>query len=377
MLVFTAPGGSSAAFIFVPTSFKITLIPMSRSIRFGLYGCNMYRTRDLVAGAEAAAPGVVKITACYDIDQAKARFAAEKYHGRAFDSLDAFLACEEVDVVLISLPAHLHAEAYARTAKSGKTIYLEKPICVDAKGRRTVTDAFTAYPAKCYVGMSYRYINPFLKVAEILRRPGAGRVIGAHHHWVSAWPLEPLKPEDMGWRHRLDQSGGQLNHHCCHALDWLQWIGGPFSKVSAVSYTPPNVREMPHEERELTAAFTYRDGGMAVFNLHQDSHQYVQYGTIHAEGLGISYQWGEETFVKVYTTKPRQPDEVWTPGANDPSRDQLQMTDFINAWFAGAAMPISIPDGLRVYDYATAIRKSYQNGHSVDVARAGQTDYAP
>lgn len=349
---------------------------MSRSIRFGLYGCNMYRTRDLVAGAEAAAPGVVKIAACYDIDTAKARFAADKYGGRAFDSLDAFLACDEVDVVLISLPAYLHAEAFARTARSGKVIYLEKPICVNEAGRRVITDTIAAYPVRCYVGMSYRYINPFLKVAEILRRPGAGRVIGAHHHWIAPWPLTPMKPEEMGWRHRLDQSGGQLVHHCCHALDWLQWIGGPFKAVSAVSYTPPTATEMPHEERELTAAFSYRDGGVAVFNLHQDSHQYVQYGTVHAEGLGIHYQWGEESFVKVYTTKPRVADEVWTPGADDPSRDKLQMTDFINAFLAGGPMPLTIRDGLRVYDYAAATRKSYREGRSVDVSGAGNPDFS-
>src|SRR4051812_1498792 len=87
---------------------------MTRTLRFGLYGCNMYRTRDLLAGAEAAEPGVVKIVACFDIDVTKARFAAEKYGGHAFSSLDEFLACDEVDVVLISLPAFLHAEAYAR-----------------------------------------------------------------------------------------------------------------------------------------------------------------------------------------------------------------------------------------------------------------------
>lgn len=348
---------------------------MSRQIRFGLYGCNMYRTRDLVAGAEAAAPGVVKIAACYDVDQAKAKFAAEKYGGRAFDSLDSFLACPEVDVVLISLPAYLHAEAFARTARTGKAIYLEKPICVDEAGRRVIVEAAKQHPVRCYVGLSYRYIAPFRKVAEVLRRPGAGKILGAHHHWISPWPEEPLKPEQIGWRHRLDQSGGQLVHHCCHLFDWLQWIGGPFRAVSAVSYTPPAV-EMPHEEREVTAAFTYRDSGMAVFNFSQDSHQYVQYGSIHAEGVGIHYQWGEETFVKVYTKQPRVPDEVWHPNESESFRDKWQMKDFIEAFFAGAPMPQTLEDGLRVYDYACAIRQSYRSGHSVAVDGAGAPGFS-
>ena len=345
---------------------------MQKTIRFGLFGCNMYRTRDLMAGA-AAVGNPIEVTACYDIDRAKAEAAAKKYGGKAFFDESDFLSCKDVDVVLISLPAYLHAGAFIRTAQAGKDCYLEKPICVNDEDRDKILEAASKHPVRCYVGMSYRYIAPFRKVAEILRRPEAGAIIGIHHHWLAP---EVEEPESPGWRHRLDQSGGQLIHHCCHVLDWFEWIGGPTVSVTAnaISLDGP----LPHEEREITACFNYAKSGMAVFNLSQHSHQYVQFGTVHTENLGIEYRWGDRTFVRVYKTRSRAADEVfeWSltaqPGdGGEPDRNRLQMQEFMDAYNSGAPMPISIPQGIRTYDLARAVRESSRTGKRIDVPQAG------
>ncbi|AWI08125.1 Gfo/Idh/MocA family protein [Ereboglobus luteus] len=350
---------------------------MKNKIRFGLYGCNMYRTRDLMEAAAVAAGDVVRIAACYDIDQSKARFAAEKYGGRAFESEAEFLACPDVDVVLISLPPFLHADAFAKAAQAGKDVYLEKPVCVSQEGRAKILAAHKKHPVRCYVGLSYRYVTPYRKVAEILRRPEAGRILGVHHHWLTPERKTPIDPSQYGWRQRLEQSGGELLQHCCHVFDWLWWLGGAMDSVTATAYTPPGV-PLPHEERELNAAFLYKKGGMAVFALSQNSHQYVQRGTVHAEGLGIQYQWGKDTFVRVYKDRARAAEETyeWSLGpelgdGGEIDRNSAQMKDFIDAWLAGGPMPVGIEDGIRAYDYTCAIRESYRSGHRVNLAGAG------
>lgn len=348
---------------------------MKKKIRFGLYGCNMYRTRDLMEGAQSAAGEAAEVVASFDIDREKAEFAANKYGGKAFFNERDFLACPDIDVVLISLPAYLHADALVHTVEAGKDIYVEKPICVDSVGRRKIVDVMKKSTVKCYVGLSYRYIAPFKKVAEIVRRPEAGPIIGVHHHWQGYWVPTPLS--ERGWRHSFEKSGGQLIHHCCHLLDWFRWIGGDMKSVSAVNYTPEGV-ELPHEEREISAAFSYKNGGIAVFNLSQDSHQYVQFGTVHTKNYGISYQWGQETFVKVFSTRPRAADETYewsltnTPGdGGEKERTSLQMKDFIDSYLQGKDMPVNLNDGLRIYDFATAIRHSCKSGVRVDLLNAG------
>jgi len=108
----------------------------SGQFRIGLYGCNMYRTRDLMNGLKSIDQGKSQVTACFDVDREKADFAAKTYGGSPCYNEDDFLK-QNFDVAIISLPAFLHPDAFAHTAAAGKDIYLEKPVCVDAKGRQT------------------------------------------------------------------------------------------------------------------------------------------------------------------------------------------------------------------------------------------------
>ncbi len=349
---------------------------MKSQIRFGLYGCNMYRTRELVEGAQAAHPDKLKIVACYDIVREKADFAAAQYGGKAYYSEPEFLR-HEMDVVLISLPPFLHPDAFARTAAAGKDVYLEKPICIDASGREKILAAAAKYKVKCYVGLSYRHINPFMKVAEILRRPEAGRLLSINGHWMSPGGAVPDVPlEKRNWRHRMDQGGGQIVNHCCHFLDWCRWIGGEVESVMAVDFTPGRPAE-PHEEIELNCCFEFKNGGIATFHLSQRSHQGLLSGTALAENLGVRWSWSSHSFVKVFKTRPHAADEIYEwdgadirPDDVEESRNAHQMKEFMDAWLSGAEMPITIRDGIAAYDMAAAIRESCSTGRSVRITPA-------
>jgi predicted dehydrogenase len=210
-------------------------------------------------------------------------------------------------------------------------------------------------------------------MAEILRAGDAGPLIGIHHHWMAPG-YGPDQTRESNWRNRLEHSGGQLIFHCCHVLDWMRWVGGEVKAITASSYTPPDIR-LPHEERELTACMEFARGGMAVFNLSQESHQYNQFGSVHAANVGLSYAWGPSTFVKEYRKRPRAADRTheWSlnpsiPGdGSDPERTALQMKNFIDAYQAGEPMPCTLADGVRAYDMAVAIRESYCTGQRVEL----------
>jgi predicted dehydrogenase len=340
-------------------------IHTNKQIRFGLYGCNMYRTRDLLTGAEVSRPGVIQVAACYDVDHDKVIHASEAFGGTACFSEEQFLD-QEMDVVLICLPPHFHASTYARVAERGFDVYLEKPICVNDEDRELLLETSERHTGRCYVGISHRYTNPFLKVAEILKRHDTGRIIGVHHHWMHG---PDMMQETTNWRHRLELSGGQLNHHCCHILDWFQWIGGPMESVIASSYTHVGA-VLQHEEQELNASFKYKHGGMAVFNFSQHAHASMQFGSVHTENLGIHYAWGKDTYVKVYKTRPHAADEIyeWDAFTNADmgmNRDANQMATFIDAYLNDKPMPCGIVDGIRTYDFAKAIRESCATGQRV------------
>jgi len=336
-----------------------------KPIRFGLYGSNPYRTGALMDVSLELYPDNVDVVACLDINREAADVMAEKYEAKACYEEEVFLA-HDMDVVLISLPPYLHPDAFVATCKAGKDVYLEKPVCIDQAGRKKVLEVAKSSKSQCYVGLSYRHINPFLKVAEIMKREDAGKLIGMYHHWITK--TGPV--DHSNWRNKLEQSGGQLVFHCCHLLDFFKWTGGPIVSITATQYTSDKM-PYPHEEQELNAAFEFNNGGLAVLNLSQCTHRNVQFGTINMENLSIYYEWGKDTHVKVFKTRPRVPDEVYTWDVFDPNdeggkgRNRRQMKEFLDAYLGDLPMPVGINDAIASFDIAMAVRESYKSGRKV------------
>ena len=340
---------------------------MSDEVRLGLYGCNPYRTAQLMAATRACGPMRVSVTACFDIDRVKADRAAATYGGRAVYDLTSFQKAD-FDVAVVCLPPHLHARAFAACAEAGKAIYLEKPVCVDEAGKATLIEAMTRYRPICYVGLSSPYLFPHRKALEIRRRPGYGRLIACHHHRFH--PSTGQAPKEPNWRHFLDQSGGELNQHCCHDMHFLRLVCGEPESVTAVSYTSPDYQPA-HEEEELAACFRMPEG-LAVFSMSQRSHRAHLNGQIHLENAAIVYDWAPHSRVQVFRDRPRAPDEVYewdAYGAIPPDEDPdvLQMRDFLDAYCNGRPMPITLADGIQAYEMTAAIRQSYRTGQPVTI----------
>ncbi len=88
---------------------------------------------------------------------------AARFGSRALDSLDAVCADPEVDLVVVSLPNHLHLEAVRSAASHGKAVACTKPLGRNgteaAEMLRLVTDA----------GVFHAYLENVVFNAEMIR----------------------------------------------------------------------------------------------------------------------------------------------------------------------------------------------------------------
>ena len=81
---------------------------------------------------------VLQITACADVDMARAHAQAAKYGLRAL-SVDELLADAEIDLVINLTVPMAHAEINVRALEAGKNVHTEKPLAVTrADGQRTL-----------------------------------------------------------------------------------------------------------------------------------------------------------------------------------------------------------------------------------------------
>ena len=68
-----------------------------------------------------------------DVDRQRAQKGAEEYNCKAFDSFDAIICDENVDVVHICTPHYLHYDMITKALDTGKKVVCEKPAVMTKK----------------------------------------------------------------------------------------------------------------------------------------------------------------------------------------------------------------------------------------------------
>ena len=121
---------------------------MAREVRIGLLGSGFigeFHTLGLRYVPDA------RVVANYGAGSERRTTFAQRFGSRPFDSIEALCADPEIDLVVVSLPNHLHLEAVRAAAVNGKAVACTKPLgrnAVEAAEMlRLVEDAgvFNAY----------------------------------------------------------------------------------------------------------------------------------------------------------------------------------------------------------------------------------------
>jgi len=103
---------------------------MASPIRAVIVGCGNIATR--YAQQAKSYPDAVDLVGFFDLDADRARKFAEDHGGKAYDSLDAVLADDAVDLVVNLTIHHVHFETTTKMLEAGKHVYSEKPLALKA-----------------------------------------------------------------------------------------------------------------------------------------------------------------------------------------------------------------------------------------------------
>jgi predicted dehydrogenase len=136
------------------------------------------------------------------------------------------LASDQVDVVYVAVPHHLHEALYLDVLAAGKDLFAEKPFGIDLAAARRIAAACEQHGRFVRCSSEMPFFPGAQRAFEIARQGGIGRVLevvsGFHH----SSDLDPAKPAN--WK-RLNAScgeGGVLNDlgmHACHLPLRLGW----------------------------------------------------------------------------------------------------------------------------------------------------------
>jgi predicted dehydrogenase len=156
---------------------------------------------------------------------------------RLFVGLDAFqkaLTCD-ADLMIQGTPPGFRPSHYRAAIEAGKHVFMEKPLCVDAGGFRTVMETNKLADQKNLkvgVGLFRRHMDTYRDAMKELHAGELGRIQFLRCYCnMSAWgggrPRQPgmteMEHQIRNWRCFDWLGGGRLVEAHCHELDVMDW----------------------------------------------------------------------------------------------------------------------------------------------------------
>ena len=167
----------------------------------------------------------LSVKGVYDINEARQNYARE-LGLVAYDSLEAVLADDEIDLVLCATPNDVHKEVVIKTLNAGKYVLCEKPATMASADFEEMMAAQKS--TKLFVHQNRRWDEDYLTVRNILDADMLGPVfkIESRVHGSRGIPGD--------WRGTVEHGGGMVLDWGVHLLDQaLQMIPGKIKTVYA------------------------------------------------------------------------------------------------------------------------------------------------
>ncbi|MBM3261915.1 MAG: Gfo/Idh/MocA family oxidoreductase [candidate division Zixibacteria bacterium] len=195
-----------------------------------------------------------------------------------YTTLEACLAKEKVDAVLIATPVYTHRDLAIFCAEQGLHVLLEKPMARTLAECDDIIEAHRKAGTVLMMAFMKRFNRTMLRVEELMQQGEIGQVMGIRHNWD--WGGMEHPAFGKAWRGFLATYGGQWQGHGSHCVDLARWWAGPVRSVNAVfDITEPGFEV----ENEYNVVCTHAAGARSVhmstkFFHHESEERYQIFG---------------------------------------------------------------------------------------------------
>jgi predicted dehydrogenase len=315
-----------------------------------------------------------ELIAICDIDETKARSAAENYTiGKVYKDYRDLLGKAGVDAVVIVTPDQTHREITAAALDAGKHVLCEKPMALTREDCKAMTESAARHPElKFMIGQICRYTPGFKTAKELIDAGEIGELFYVESEYAhdydnifkngSEWRRDPLRHGFLGG--------------ACHAVDLLRWIAGDPIEVMAygnkkmLTYLPYDdtvisIMKFPHDVigKVFCSIGCKRDYTMrSVF--------YGSKGTIIADNTSpaISVFKTGESSDSLYAGKSRQTIPVLYPVNLASHNTYGEMAVFSEAILSNGKIPTDGNEGRKTVEVCLSVIDSVRTGKPVQIS---------
>ena len=166
-----------------------------------------------------------------------AKICAQYGIERPSKSEDELICDPDIDVIDICTPNALHFETLKKAIAAGKSVYCEKPLCLDLEQTLEVVDlSEKSKKSNAVYGIVFnnRFMSAVMRAREIIDEGKLGRILSFSFSYLHNSCTFPERP--AGWKQNSNICGGGVGFDLgSHVIDLVHFLCGDIKSVSAHS----------------------------------------------------------------------------------------------------------------------------------------------
>jgi predicted dehydrogenase len=353
---------------------------MNQKLRVGIVGtgAGMYHIR-----AFKDLPDLFDVVAVCGLEEEQVHDAAGRFDiPRQSADINDLYAMDDLDVIDLCTPSHLHVEQVLATLAVDKHVICEKPVAGSLKEVDDLIQAEAASNKRVMPIFQYRFGNGLQRLKFLVEEGATGRAY--------------LTTVETAWRRRADyyatwhgrwdtDLGGPLVTLAVHAHDVIAYVLGPTKRVMAHAKTLVNPIET---EDTVSASLEMVDGSLASLSVTTGSAKQITrhrfcFSNLTAESNLEPYRNTADpwTFTGDSPEIEEQIKEKLSNFVPPPEGFAGQFCGFYQALQDGTEFPVTLADARVSLELITAIYHSAETGRAVELPigkdHPKYTDYRP
>lgn len=304
---------------------------------------------------------------------------------KRYADLASACADEDVDAFMVCTPNFTHFEIFQQLLKTGKPIFIEKPMATNLDDAREMMKLIGSYGSFVQLGMQYRYKSQYRDAfheVKIQQALGDIKTISMSEY------RPPFLDKVEQWNKFNCNSGGTLVEKCCHYFDLLNLMADSEpARVFASGGQAVNFLDFEYQGKKSDIddhAFViidYKNGVRASFTLNMFSQELYEELIVSGEKGRIkatessSFKSGNSStatlMVEVDGHPAYDPVEVTYPEIIERSGhhgatffEHIAFADQLDGIDVDSATPLQ---GLRAMLLASAAQESMRRGAPVEI----------
>ena len=197
-------------------------------INIGIIGCGKITFQNHIPGFQHCPDA--KVNALCDSNPTLLKESQSKTGiNLIFTDYRELLRREDIDAVIVATPNFTHFEIVMDAIKYGKHVFCEKPIAMNYREAKMMTEAAEKAGVCNMTAFTYRFVPAMRYMRELIKKG----FIGEPYHYRSC-RLQDWQDRYLGWRQNKTLAGtGELSDMLSHRIDFAHILVGDFDKIVA------------------------------------------------------------------------------------------------------------------------------------------------